>query len=392
MNESKVYQFANKNEDITEIKDGLRFSLEQLMLENGASYASSGKFYIFKCWIRDCFYTALPFVKEDPDTYKRIFQTLLDYFLKMENDYGKFSWLIVDPILKPNEEHRFIHPRFDKNLCEIPEKWGYIQTDTLGEFLFGICLGEENGIRIIRDDNDLKIIALVIKTLEEMKYWELRDNGLWEERRAINSSSVGACISGLTKAKSMGFKVNQEKLDKARESLYKSLPKEADDRYADLALLSLIYPFNIVDKDMAKRILDNVTNQLEGKHGVKRYLGDRYYNRQGKESFWTFGFSFKALAYQTIGDYENAEKYARKVIEDTVIKDVELPMINKSTGDYARNENGDIQTYVAKYVIPEMFLGFGNQDVPNDNLVLCWSNALAIKAINTILLKNENLF
>lgn len=401
--EFKTYEFASMDENLEQLKDELLESLIGLRLDkNGIFYASTGEHYVLKSWIRDNFYSNIPFLLENPKYYQQTVKTMLDYFTKMEDEHGKISWLIKDPNLE-GRNWRFLHPRLTKDLEEINQEWGYIQVDSLGQFLYSIYIGESNGIQIIRHERDREIIQLMIDMLISVDAATLADNGYWEERKAVSMSSQGNLLQGISAMKLLGFNVPQRFLDALHNTINNVLPNEAEDRDVDLAQLSLVY-FNIIDPERAREVLRRTEEQLIRKHGCCRYRGDAYYNtanheeakRLGRyydknnhdyykgESHWTFGFSFLSLAYFTLGDKEKAYEYAVKMIENTIIHNVELPVIDKETGLVRKDNDGNVVTYVAKSVVPEMF--YADTDIPNDNLVLAWSNALAIEVINRVLL------
>ena len=72
------------------------------------------------------------------------------------------------------------------------------------------------------------------------------------------------------------------------------MPRESKSKFTDLALLSLIYPFNVVSEKMAREIVRHLEYHLERDRGVIRYKNDRYYNKNedevSEEAEWCFGF------------------------------------------------------------------------------------------------------
>ena len=81
--------------------------------------------------------------------------------------------------------------------------------------------------------------------------------------------------------------------------MLKILPFECRDinleRRYDAALLFLIYPLGVVAPEMARRICDDVVENLQGDYGVRRYLGNSYWTADYKQKldkkFWTGDFS-----------------------------------------------------------------------------------------------------
>src|SRR6185312_1602273 len=99
-------------------------------------------------------------------------------------------------------------------------------------------------------------------------------------------------------------------IQKGKKVLEELLPRESKTKFTDLALLSLIWPYDVVSEKMAREILENVEYHLLRDRGVFRYKGDRYYNANedgwSEEAEWTFGLSWLAIIYQRMGDEEKA--------------------------------------------------------------------------------------
>lgn len=369
----KKYEHWNsENYDRKELKEELFKTLRHTRLDSGVSFASTGSFYL-KGWVRDMVNCSLPELEENPTYYKETYYALLDFYIKTEKDYGKFTSLIENP--HNRQDFEFPHPRMTVDLSEIHEPWGTKQWDAIALFLYGIYLGESHSIKIIRGDKDKKIIQLIIDMLEAVEYYNMPDNGCWEESKKVETSSIGATLAGLTAIKTLGFKVKQKLLDKAHERLNELLPRESHDRDVDLAQLSLIYPLNILDPSRAKQVIANVEAKLLKPNGVLRYVGDQYYNPTGKDedaTAWCFGLSYLSLAYHTLGDLDTAKLYAKQVIDRTVLKGIKMPYIDKKTGEIVEGK-----FVMSNASIPEMFVG----DEPNDNTPLMWSNAFAILSL-----------
>lgn len=136
-------------------------------------------------------------------------------------------------------------------------------------------------------------------------------------------------------------------ISKGEESLHQLLPWESVTKVTDLALLSLIYPYHVVSRGMALRILEDITGRLERTYGAIRYMGDEYYN-EGAEAEWCFAFPWLGLCYFQLGNIQKAQEYWEKT------KKI-LP------------ENGEI---------PELYIGGTSQ--PNGNTPLAWAVAMVI--------------
>ena len=96
-------------------------------------------------------------------------------------------------------------------------------------------------------------------------------------------------------------------------------------------------------------ILKNVKKKLERKRGIIRYVGDKYYNKEG-EAEWTMGFPWLAIIYRQLGDLENYKGYMKKTVD-------------------AMNSKNEL---------PELY--YSNSEEHNDNSPLGWAQSLYIVA------------
>lgn len=323
--------------------------LESLQHSNGLFSASRKdvKTGYNLCWIRDTVYASLGFeAVKDTAAVKKIYHALLDLLLKHEY---KIDWMIRQP--HPKTAFRYIHARYDPaEMCEVWEEWGNKQNDAIGAILFKIGDLEGKGIKIIRGSNDIRLLQKLVNYLETIHYWHDKDNGMWEESEEVHASSIGACIAGLKAiAKVDGITVPKQLIEKGEETLNKLLPRESETKEADLAILSLIYPYNIVTPQQRDAILKNVEEKLVRERGVIRYIGDKYYNN-GLEAEWAFGFPWLAIIYGQLKNPEKHAYYTRKTLE-------------------AMNESGEM---------PELY--FGQTDRHNENTPLAWSQSLSVVA------------
>ncbi|MBI2580555.1 glycoside hydrolase family 15 [Candidatus Woesearchaeota archaeon] len=323
--------------------------LESLQHSNGLFSASRKdvKTGYNLCWIRDTVYASFGFeAVKNTAAVKKIYHALLNLFLKHEN---KIDWMISQP--HPKVPFRYIHARYDPvEMCEVWEEWGNKQNDAIGAVLFKIGELENKGVRIIRSSNDVRILQKLVNYLEAIHYWHDNDNGMWEESEEVHASSVGACVAGLKAiSKISGIEVPRQLIENGEKALQQLLPRESETKAADLALLSLIYPYNIVSPRMRDAILKNVEEKLVRNKGVIRYVGYKYYNN-GSEAEWTFGFPWLAIIYKQLSNPEKYAHFTKKTLE-------------------AMNENGEM---------PELY--YGNTDRHNENTPLAWGQALCIVA------------
>jgi len=306
-----------------------------------------------KSWLRDNFYECLAFeVIGDWDTVEKTYEALLKIFLKHEY---KIDYAIEH---KPQHKHEYIHARFHpETFDEFWEEWGNKQNDSIGAILFRIGELEHHHKRIILKNPDhIRIVNKLVKYLESIRYWCDADNGMWEENEEVHSSSVGACVAGLKSIKRLSkIHVPDWLIIKGEDTLKKLLPRESKTKFVDLSLLSLIYPYNIVNKKQRDDILENVEYLLLREHGVIRYKNDHYYNKNpdgySEEAEWTFGLSWLAIIYQHLGEAEKANKF------------IEM----------------SLRTITPRGV-PELY--FSNSPRYNNNTPLGWSESLFIVALH----------
>lgn len=308
-----------------------------------------------KSWLRDNFYECLAFeVIGDWDTVEKTYEAILKIFLKHE---FKIDHAIEN---KPKYRYEYIHARFNpENFDEYWDEWGNKQNDSIGAILYRIGELEHHHKRYILKNSDyVRIVNKLVKYLESIKYWCDEDNGVWEENEEVHASSVGACVAGLKSIKRLPqIEVPQALIDKGMETLKRLLPRESKTKFVDLALLSLIYPYDIVTKKQQDKILENVEYLLLRGRGVIRYKNDHYYNKNpdgySEEAEWTFGLSWLAIIYERLGDKEKAKKFI-----DMALRDI--------------TPNG----------LPELY--FSNSRKYNDNNPLGWSESLFIVALHDI--------
>ena len=326
-----------------------------------------------KSWLRDNFYETLAFdVIGDSSTIKKTYKAILRIFLKHEY---KINYAIAS---KPKYRHEYIHARFHPvTFDEYWEEWGNKQNDSIGAILYGIGKLENEGIKtkervktavktaikIIETPDEKRIVQKLVWYLSTLQYWHDEDSGMWEEDEEIHASSIGACVAGLEMIKKVkGIKVHPRLIKKGHAVLNKLLPRESKKKFVDLALLSLIWPYDVVSIPQAKDLLKNVEYHLVKKRGVIRYKNDHYYNknpdRYSEEAEWTFGFSWLAIIYNKLGDKKKAKYY----------------------------ENLAMSTVTPEGTLPELY--FSNSKKYNENNPLGWSESLFIVALHEINMKH----
>jgi phosphorylase kinase alpha/beta subunit len=199
-------------------------------------------------------------------------------------------------------------------------------------------------------------VQTLIYYITNVEYWHDADNGMWEETEEVHASSIGAVLAGLKKWQEVGtMDVDQDAIDRGQAALDTLLPRESETKFTDLALLSLIYPYNVVATEMGAQILENLVYHLAKDRGVLRYKFDQYYNRNddgySEEAEWCFGLSWLAICYQRLGYTKTARRW-----------------LDKATASITRDGK-----------IPELY--FSNSDKPNENTPLGWSESMYISAL-----------
>jgi len=329
--------------------------LKDLQYDSGLFAASSKNVSTGydKSWLRDNFYETMAFqVLGDWDTVLKTYNALLQIFLKHEY---KIDHAIAN---KPQNKHEYIHARYHPTTFdEFWEEWGNMQNDAIGEILFTIAkIEQQNPKSILKDENHVRVINKLVQYLDSLEYWHDDDNGIWENENEIHASSIGACLSGLKEInKIKGITVPKHLITAGQRMLNELLPRESSSRAVDLALLTLIYPFNIVSKKQRDTILDHVEYYLVKRKGVVRYKNDWYYNNNpdgfSEDAEWTFGFSWMAIIYEKLENKEKANFFINKMIET----------------DTSRG-------------IPELY--FSNTNRPNENTPLGWAESLFLVALH----------
>lgn len=308
-----------------------------------------------KAWLRDIYFIVLSFLETgDIETVQRSARSLLDVFLKHKD---KINWAAEH---KPHETWQYIHARFHpETFEEFWEEWGNSQNDAVGEVLNLICELELRGHGIVNSDDDKEMLQLIVNYLLNLEYWYDLDNGIWEENMEVHASSVGSVVAALKKASEIEWLVVPSwGITKGEEALRELLPRESTDKFADLALLTLIYPFSVTTPDETREILRNVEYHLTRNKGVIRYKNDRYYNNNvdgySEEAEWCFGLSWLAIIYAQMGAKEQAEHYMQRAHE-------------------ALSEEG---------LVPELYYSHSNR--PNENTPLGWAESMYVIALKKV--------
>ncbi len=309
-----------------------------------------------KSWLRDNFYEVMAF--EELGLWEesaRTWHALLDIFLKHE---AKISWAIEE---RPRFTYQYIHARYNpETFEEFWEEWGNKQNDAVGCILYAVGKRELEGHSVVRDENDKRIIGRLVQYLAAIEYWHDPDNGVWEEYEEVHASSIGACVAGLQKVQESGlFEVPRDLVSNGYEALRTLLPRESHTKFADLAQLSLMFPYKVLTCEQEDIVLSNIEYHLAKNKGIVRYKTDRYYNANedgwSEEAEWTMGFPWLSIIYRERGEREKADLWLERARA-------------------ARDSEGKL---------PELY--FSHTDAPNENNPLGWSESLYIIALQRTL-------
>ncbi len=323
----------------------LLHGLELLRNDRGIFVASPSDDYQ-ACWIRDQLYSTFAYYYlGETEKFSQGIQVIFDILHKSRSR-------IEEAISKmPTVGHEFIHAKYHhETLGEITNNWGHHQIDAIGLFLYAVGFSHKKEIRVFRNKEDRELIPLLVQYLVSIRYFESPDNGMWEEWMEVHASSLGAAVCALEIIKEEKLAiVPQDAIDRGREALFMILPNETDHRPEDMAQLSLIWPYNIIPREIADIILKRITDRLVQSKGLNRYLDDNYYRSEnGISGEWTMGFFWLSIVYSERGDTKLAQYW------------------------YERGRH----TMTKEGYLPELY----QNGEPNKNTPLGWAHSLAIIA------------
>ncbi len=305
-----------------------------------------------KAWLRDVYFMTLGF-KYGED--KKIVQETARALLQIINTHkDKISWAVEN---KPYETWQHIHARYNpETFEEYWEEWGNKQNDAVGEVLYLIAECEVDGLTVAENDDERSLVQLIINYLNRIEYWHDADSGIWEENQEVRASSIGAVVRALKTAQQLPYvTIPEGMIEKGEQALRALLPRETETRFCDLALLTLIFPFDVTTKEETETILRNAEYFLLRDRGVIRYRNDRYYNNNkdgySEEAEWSMGVAWLTIIYARLGNFEKASYYFRQA-------------------DKTINKEG---------LIPELW--YSHTDKQNDNTPLGWAESMYVVAL-----------
>ncbi len=309
-----------------------------------------------KAWLRDIYFMTLGFkYAGEMDVVKDAAKALLQILAKHKE---KIMWAVNN---RPQETWQYIHARYNpETFEEYWEEWGNKQNDAVGEVLYLIADCETSGHTVVETDEERDLVQLLVNYLNAIEYWHDADSGIWEENQEVRASSIGSVVRALMTASQLPYvTISEGMIEKGREALRALLPRETTTRFCDLALLTLIFPFEVTTEEETKTILSNVEYFLTRDMGVIRYRNDRYYNKNevdgySEEAEWSMGLAWLAIIYAQRGDLEKATHYFWKA-------------------DATINKDG---------LIPELW--YSHTQKPNENIPLGWAESMFVVALITV--------
>lgn len=307
-----------------------------------------------KAWLRDIYFMTLGFKWTGE---MNVVQDAAKALLKiLEKHKEKIQWAANHR--PPYATYQYIHARYHpETFDEYWEEWGNKQNDAVGEVLYLIAGCENDGCSVVESSEDKELVQLLVNYLNTIEYWNDADSGIWEENQEVRASSIGSVVRALKEASKLSYiTIPDGMIERGEAALRSLLPRETSTRFCDLALLTLIFPFEVTTEEETKEILSNVEYFLTRDMGVIRYRNDRYYNKNkvdgySEEAEWSMGLAWLAIIYARRGDKEKAAYY--------------LERAGKTV-----NKEG---------LIPELW--YSHTEIQNDNTPLGWAESMYIVAL-----------
>ena len=389
-----------------------RGTLEFHTLDNGlfpaAQVSNSTEYTGYAAvWVRDNIYVAHShYLTGKTDVVLKCVRCLMQYFRQHQQRFIK----IIDGEVNPDNIMKRPHIRFNgDDLSEIDQNWQHAQNDALGYFLWFYC-------RLISDRvlqpsaEELEILSLFPLYFEAIAFWQDEDSGHWEEDRKVAASSIGVVVASLQALKKLltenpsfcdrfyygdkliTIQLLDNLIQKGSDVLYKILPAESiqpEQRRYDAALLFLIYPLEVLDDTSSDRIIEDVTENLQGEYGISRYLYDSFWCRNYTDLPEDIRTSISTDREQWLQEQGRGLKEGEEAqwcIFDPIIsaiygvrwqKTQQAEYLEKQTF-YLNRSLGQLtatDSKVGGFKCPELYYLEGDKYIPNDATPLLWTQA-----------------
>ncbi len=305
-----------------------------------------------KAWLRDIYFMTLGFKWTGE---MNVVQDAAKALLKiLEKHKEKIQWAATHR--PPYATYQYIHARYNpETFDEYWEEWGNKQNDAVGEVLYLIAGCENSGNFVVETQEGKELLQLLVNYLNTIEYWHDADSGIWEENQEVRASSIGSVVRALKEASKLPYiTIPDGMIERGEAALRSLLPRETVTRFCDLALLTLIFPFEVTTEEETQEILSNVEYFLTRDMGVIRYRNDRYYNKNkvdgySEEAEWSMGLAWLAIIYARRGNKEKSAYYLERA-GNTVNKDGLIPELWYSHTNNA-NDNTPLGWAESMYVV-----------------------------------------
>lgn len=372
--------------------------LERLRRPNGGYVASpysaedgSGDAYNVY-WIRDIMFATYA------NEYLGCFDKMVESFRLVMDIFKRYHLRIIKAsIVKPHVLHQrggFMPARVHPTTLEtITDDWGHHQLDVFGLFMYktGDLIKKGYGFRFTAED--FTLISHIRNYIFNMGFEP--DFGVWEEGPEAHSSSFGAVLGGLMMWFDQGFydykyrqkidishlvPVSERMIADGYAALTPLLPRESDSRPYDLAQLSLIWPYNIIDYETKLTVLRNIETHLLGKRGVRRYPGDVYCGKGlvphgGESAEWPLGLAWLAISYAKLAEHGRDQRLDRQPVYLDWPERTEY--FRKAVAYFRQLES----VMTPEGYVPEMYVG----DSLGHNTPLAWAQSFHIISAQMLL-------
>ena len=359
-------------------------------------------------WVRDNIYVAYcHYILGDIEAALKCVRCLMQYFSQHQHRFKN----IINGEVNPENVMQRPHVRFNgEDLTEIDQNWQQAQNDALGYFLW--FYSQLIGDRILQPSStELEILTLFPLYFEAIAYWQDEDSGHWEEDRKVAASSIGVVVASLRAFRKLFIEydsisdycrsknqlVTLELLDnlilKGNDALKAILPAECiqpeQARRYDAALLFLIYPLDVLDDVICDRIIEDVTNNLQGKYGISRYLDDSFWCRNYTDLPENIRTSISTEREQWLQEQGRGLKQGEEAqwcIFDPILsaifgikfqKTQQIEYLEKQTFYLNRSlaQLSAADSKVGGFKCPELYYLSQDKYVPNDATPLLWTQA-----------------